>query len=131
MFCSLVLKYTIYYAGFIVIASSVLENVTLMHVYIFAQHWVTYLADNSESAEHFYMLTVLTAMSKDAATKATVSVRIAGDKGASAKHALCDQNVKLFQRGAEDWFILAEDKSLGRLNDLTVWVDYSNTSPSW
>ena len=102
-----------------------------MHVYILPQRWVTYLADNGESAEHFYMLTVLTGISKHAATKAEVSVRIAGDNGTSAKHALRDQNVKLFQTGAEDWFILAEDKSLGRLNDLTVWVDYSNTSPSW
>ena len=102
-----------------------------MHVYILSQRWVTYLADNGENAEHFYMLTVLTGMSKEAATKARVSVRIAGDNGTSAKHALRDKNVKLFQRGAEDWFILAEDDSLGRLNDLTVWVDYSNTSPSW
>ena len=131
MLCSLFLIYTIYYAGFIVIASSILENVTLMHVYILPQRWVTYLADNGENAEHFYMLTVLTGMVNEAATKARVSVRLGGDNGTSAKHALRDKNVKLFQRGAEDWFILAEDNSLGRLNDLTVWVDYSDTSPSW
>ena len=102
-----------------------------MHVYLLSQHWVTYLDDNGESAEHFYMLTVLTGMSKESATNASVFVRIGGDKGTSAKHALRDKNVKLFQRGAEDWFILAEDDSLGRLSDLTVWVDYSNTCPSW
>ena len=92
---------------------------------------MTYLADNGESAEHFYMLTILTGMYKNAATKATVSVCIGGDNGTSAKHILQDKNVKLFETGAEDWFILAEENSLGSLNNLTVWVDYSDTSPSW
>ena len=60
-----------------------------------------------------------------------MSLRITGDKGTSAKHTLHDEHAKVFQNGEEDWFILAEENSLGRLQFVTVWVDYSNTSPSW
>ena len=96
-----------------------------------SQRWVTYLADNVDNADHFYMVTVLTGMSKNSGTTATVSISITGAQGISATHTLCDHNVQLFQTGAEDWFLLAEDNSLGRLKGLNVWVDYSNTSPSW
>ena len=70
-------------------------------------------------------------MSKNAATMAEISVCITGDQGKSAKHKLEDENIRLFQTGKEDWFIMAETKSLGRRKELTVWVDYSNTEPSW
>ena len=70
-------------------------------------------------------------MSKKAATTADISLRITGDKGKSAKHKLEDENIRLFQTGEEDWFIMAETKNLGRLKELTVWVDYSDTAPSW
>ena len=92
---------------------------------------MTYLADNKESADHFYMAAVLTGMSTHSATSATVSIRLKGDKGNSAKHTLDDTNFRLFQAGEEDWFILAEENTLGSLNRITIWVDYSNTSPSW
>ena len=92
---------------------------------------MTYVGDNHDSAEHFYMVAVLTSMLKDSGTTAKVSIRITGEEGTSATHMLHDKNVKLFQTGAEDWFVLAEDNSLGRLKGLTVWVDYSNTAPSW
>ena len=70
-------------------------------------------------------------MSKEAATTAEISVCVKGDQGTSATHKLEDENVLLFQTSEEDWFIMAETKSLGRLKELTVWVDYSNTAPSW
>ena len=92
---------------------------------------MTYVSDNHDSADHFYMVAVLTSMLKDSGTTARVSIRITGDEGSSATHMLHDNNVKLFRTGAEDWFVVAEDTSLGKLNDLTVWVDYSNTTPAW
>ena len=92
---------------------------------------MTYLADNAYNAEHFYMVTVLTGMLKHSATTATVYISLTGDKATSAKHLLGDNNVKLFQASGEDWFILAEKYTLGRLKSLTVWVDYSNSSPAW
>ena len=92
---------------------------------------MTYLADNKESADHFYMAAVLTGMSKNSATTAKVSIRLKGDNGRSAEHTLDDTNFRLFQTGEEDWFILAEENSLGSLKRITVWVDYSNTAPSW
>jgi len=92
---------------------------------------VTYLADNIGGASYLYTITVFTGMSKEAATTAEISVCVKGDHGTSATHKLEDENVLLFQTGEEDWFIMAETKSLGRLKELTVWVDYSNTAPSW
>ena len=92
---------------------------------------MTYLADNVDGASYIYIITVLTGMFKKSATTAKVSIRIMGDKGTSEKHTLYDKNAQLFQPGDEDWFILAEAKCLGRLKGLTVWVDYSNTAPSW
>ena len=92
---------------------------------------MTYLADNVGGACYLYTITVLTGMSKEAATTADISLRITGNRRNSAKHKLEDNNVRLFQTGEEDWFIMAETKSLGRLKELTVWVDYSNTEPSW
>ena len=106
-------------------------NDCVIYVYIPSQRWVTYLADNVDTAQHFYMVTVLTGMSKYSATTATVYISLTGDKATSAKHLLGDNNVKLFQNSGEDWFILAEEHTLGRLNGLTVWVDYSHTSPAW
>ena len=103
----------------------------VIYVYTPSQRWVTYLADNADNAEHFYMVTVLTGMFKNSATTATVYISLTGDKATSAKHLLGDNNVKLFQTSGEDWFILAEDNTLGKLKELTVWVDYSNTSPAW
>ena len=92
---------------------------------------MTYLADNVDNADHFYMVTVLTGMSKNSGTTAKVSISITGAHGTSATHTLDDQNTLLFEAGAEDWFILAEDRNIGKLKGLNVWVDYSNTSPSW
>ena len=92
---------------------------------------MTYLADNAEGDSCMYIITVLTGIFKASATTAKVSIRIWGDQGKSAKHMLDDDNAQLFQPGEEDWFIMAETKSLGRLKGLTVWVDYSNTDPSW
>ena len=77
------------------------------------------------------MVTVLTGMSKNSGTTATVSISITGTQGTSATHTLDDQNAQLFQTGAEDWFLLAEERDIGKMKGLDVWVDYSNTSPSW
>jgi len=92
---------------------------------------VTYLADNDLKAEHLYIVTVLTGMKKGAGTKATVSLRLTGENGRGIKHVLADDHVALFQVSAEDLFVIAEKINLGRITHVSLWVDYSNTSPAW
>ena len=36
-----------------------------------------------------------------------------------------------FQRGSHDVFVVASDRSLGRVSRLTVWHDNSGTAPGW
>ena len=95
------------------------------------QRRVTYVADNDVDANHFYIVTVLTGMGNGASTKATISIRLKGEKGKGMVHVLADNNIELFQIGAEDLFVVAEKTNLGRINEVSVWVDYSNTAPAW
>ncbi|KAI0211040.1 Polycystic kidney disease protein 1-like 2 [Lamellibrachia satsuma] len=95
------------------------------------QHRVTSLADNASDAHYYYLVTVLTCMMTQAGTTAYVSICMTGDKGPDAKHRLDDNNIVLFQVGSKDWFFVAEKGSLGILNTIDVWVDYSDTSPAW
>ena len=92
---------------------------------------MTYLADNDVKAKHLYIVTVLTGMKTGAGTKATVSLRLTGENGRGTKHVLADDNVELFKVSAEDLFVVAENKKLGRITHVSLWVDYSNTSPAW
>jgi len=64
-------------------------------------------------------------------TTANVSVKLSGEEdGASGgvRH-LCRPGS--FQRGSRDVFVVATDRSLGRLGLLTVWHDNTGTSPGW
>ena len=92
---------------------------------------MTYLADNAVGANHLYIVTVLTDMMKGASTKAVVSLRLMGEFGIGERHVLADDHVTLFQVNADDIFVVAERKDLGRITHITLWVDYSNTSPAW
>ena len=92
---------------------------------------MTYLADNAVGADHMYIVTVLTDMMTGADTKAMVSIRLMGEYGLGDKHVLADDHIELFQISAEDIFIVAERNDLGRITHITLWVDYSNTSPAW
>jgi len=92
---------------------------------------VTYLADNDLTANNLYVVTVLTGMRQKAGTNANVSLRLVGENGRGVKHVLADDHVELFQVGAEDWFVVAERKRLGRITHVCLWVDYSNKSSVW
>ena len=92
---------------------------------------MTYLADNNVEAKYLYIVTVLTGMMKGAGTKAKVSIRMTGEIGTGTKHALADDHISLFQVGAEDLFIVAERHNLGRITNVSLWVDYSDTTPAW
>ena len=36
-----------------------------------------------------------------------------------------------FQTGGEDWFLLTTEESLGELETLDVWLDFTGLYPSW
>ena len=70
-------------------------------------------------------------MMKGSGTKAKVSIRLMGEYGIGDKHVLADDHIELFQVSAEDMFIVAERTNLGRITHITLWVDYTDTSPAW
>ena len=92
---------------------------------------MTYLADNNVEATNLYIVTVLTGMMKGAGTKAKVSIRLTGENGRGAKHVLADNHISLFQVSDEDLFVVAERHNLGRITEVSLWVDYSDTTPAW
>ena len=92
---------------------------------------MTYLADNAVDAENLYIVTVFTNMTKGSGTKGKVFIRLMGEFGVGHKHELADNHIVLFHASAEDMFIVAENKNLGRITHITLWVDYSNTTPAW
>ena len=91
---------------------------------------MTRVAD-AHNAHYAYLLTIFTGMKRGAGTEGEVSMCMNGDEGHGAMHDMIDSTVRLFEAGAEDWFIIAEKRSLGKLDSVTVWVDYSDTTPSW
>ena len=92
---------------------------------------MTYLADNPADADYFYLIAVLTGWTKNAATTASVAMYLIGEEGTSATHVLEDKYVELFQIGSEDWFVVAEKASLGKLKSLVVWHNCSGDIPTW
>ena len=94
------------------------------------QRTVTRVADDP-SAHYAYALTIFTGMYRGAGTEGDVSMCMSGDQGTGVRHDMRDSTVRLFEAGAEDWFIVAEKRSLGKLDSVTVWVDYTDTTPSW
>jgi len=59
-----------------------------------------------------------------------VSVKLLGEDGTSGgvRH-LCRPGS--FQRGSHDVFVVACDRSLGRVCRLTIWHDNGGTAPGW
>ena len=103
----------------------------MLYGYMSLQRRLTFLSGNAEDASYIYVISVLTGMYTKARTKATVSITLFGDQGESVKHALEDNNVRLFKTGAEDWFVLAETSSLGELKSIVLSIEYTNTLHYW
>jgi len=63
-------------------------------------------------------------------TTANVSVKLSGEGGTSpgVRH-LCRPGS--FQRGSRDVFVVASDRSLGRVSRLVVWHDNTGAAPGW
>uniref|UniRef100_G3WX93 Polycystin 1 like 3, transient receptor potential channel interacting n=1 Tax=Sarcophilus harrisii TaxID=9305 RepID=G3WX93_SARHA len=92
---------------------------------------VTILADNSPSSQSYYLIQVFTGYRRRAATTAKVILILYGSEGRSDPHHLSDPHKVVFEKGAQDVFLLTTRSPLGELHSIRLWHDNSGTSPSW
>ncbi|XP_043837143.1 polycystic kidney disease protein 1-like 3 [Dromiciops gliroides] len=92
---------------------------------------VTILADNYPSSRSHYLIQVFTGYRRRAATTAKVILILYGSEGRSDPHHLSDPQKVVFERGAQDIFLLSTRSPLGELHSIRLWHDNSGTSPSW
>ena len=99
--------------------------------YLSLQSRVTFLTDNAQDSTYLYLISVLTGMHKASGTKATVSIKLVGVQGESAKNVLENHSARLFKTGSEDWFLLAETSCLGKLTSIVLSIHYTNKQHNW
>ncbi|XP_077374484.1 polycystin-1-like protein 2 [Festucalex cinctus] len=92
---------------------------------------ITVLEDNDPLAEYCYMLTISTGHRHGASTSSQVTLTLLGTEGESEPHHLTDDEKLLFERGAEDVFLLTTHFSLGELQSIRLWHDNSGAHPAW
>uniref|UniRef100_F7DDR6 Polycystin 1 like 3, transient receptor potential channel interacting n=1 Tax=Monodelphis domestica TaxID=13616 RepID=F7DDR6_MONDO len=92
---------------------------------------VTILADNYPNSQSHYLIQVFTGYRRRAATTAKVVLILYGSEGRSDPHHLSDPQKVVFERGAQDVFLLTTRIPLGELHSIRLWHDNSGTSPSW
>ncbi|XP_057707318.1 polycystic kidney disease protein 1-like 2 isoform X1 [Corythoichthys intestinalis] len=92
---------------------------------------ITMLEDNDPLAEYCYMLTIGTGHRHGASTSSQVTLTLLGTEGESEPHHLTDLEKPLFERGADDVFLLTTHFSLGELQSIRLWHDNSGTHPAW
>ncbi|XP_077451223.1 polycystin-1-like protein 2 [Stigmatopora argus] len=92
---------------------------------------ITMLDDNDPLAEYCYMLTIGTGHRHGASTSSQVTLTLLGTEGESEPHHLTDLEKPLFERGADDVFLLTTHFSLGELQSIRLWHDNSGTHPAW
>ncbi|XP_019742004.1 polycystic kidney disease protein 1-like 2 [Hippocampus comes] len=92
---------------------------------------ITVLEDNDPLAEYCYMLTIGTGHRHGASTSSQVTITLLGTEGESEPHHLTDLEKPLFERGAEDVFLLTTHFSLGELQSVRLWHDNSGAHPAW
>uniref|UniRef100_A0A3Q2YJ39 Polycystic kidney disease protein 1-like 2 n=1 Tax=Hippocampus comes TaxID=109280 RepID=A0A3Q2YJ39_HIPCM len=92
---------------------------------------ITVLEDNDPLAEYCYMLTIGTGHRHGASTSSQVTITLLGTEGESEPHHLTDLEKPLFERGAEDVFLLTTHFSLGELQSVRLWHDNSGAHPAY
>lgn len=92
---------------------------------------MTLLEDTHPCAQYNYMLSVQTGSRKAAGTSANVTVKLIGLETESETHRLSDPLKPLFERGADDVFLLATPFPLGDLRSVRLQHDNTGEHPSW
>ncbi|CAG5121985.1 unnamed protein product, partial [Candidula unifasciata] len=92
---------------------------------------VTVLEDNSPFYNYLYLVCVVTGWSGSSATSSNVYIYLNGSWNISESHVLRDPLRRLFEAGAENWFMLTTRHDIGDLISVVVWTDFSGPHPSW
>lgn len=85
----------------------------------------TPLPDNISKDKYLYEIQVFTGDRDAAATDSRVNFILSGDDDETDVRCLQDPNRKLFRRGAQDIFVMAVARKLGRLTYMRIWHDNS------
>ena len=99
-------------------------------LYTFFQQGVIVISTGEDSDYH-YLVTVITGWQRNAGTSATVAMDMVGSLGVIETLVLADPTRCVHESGAETWFLIATDETLGELSELRVWHDCSGIFPSW
>ncbi|KAM6979585.1 polycystin-1-like protein 2 [Aplochiton taeniatus] len=92
---------------------------------------MTLLEDTHPCAQYNYLLSVQTGSRKAAGTSANVTVKLIGLETESETHHLSDREKPVFERGADDMFLLATPFPLGDLRSIRLQHDNTGGHPSW
>ncbi|CAC5409625.1 PKD1L2 [Mytilus coruscus] len=93
----------------------------------------TFLCDNQQSDEYFYMIAVHTGLRPGSGTKSNVCFILSGDTDDSGIRLLSDGERQGFETNSVAFFMMSTHKSIGDLSYLRIWHDNSgdgNTN-SW
>ncbi|GAU89096.1 hypothetical protein RvY_01690 [Ramazzottius varieornatus] len=90
------------------------------------------LLDNDPNDTYFYVLTVSTGARPKAGTSAKVGIVLKGTHDQTEPHILNDVlDMKFFETGGEDSFLLATSDYLGELQTISIWHNGEGSRPSW
>ncbi|CAH1264358.1 PKD1L3 [Branchiostoma lanceolatum] len=91
------------------------------------------IADNNESDEKFYLLTVYTGMKAGSGTSSKAGIILHGADGDTGPRPLAASKNQVFKRGSISSFLLSTSVDLGDLTHLHVWHDNSGAGgdSSW
>ncbi|XP_035680498.1 uncharacterized protein LOC118418574 [Branchiostoma floridae] len=91
------------------------------------------IADNNESDENFYLLTVYTGMKAGSGTSSKAGIILHGADGDTGARPLAASKNQVFKRGSISSFLLSTSAELGDLTHLHVWHDNSGAGgdSSW
>ncbi|KAI8514732.1 Vacuolar protein sorting-associated protein 54, partial [Branchiostoma belcheri] len=83
------------------------------------------IADNKESDENFYLLTVYTGLKSGSGTSSKAGIILHGADGDTGPRPLAASKNQVFQRGNICSFLLSTTENLGQLTNVHVWHDNS------
>ena len=99
-------------------------------LFTFFQQGVIVISTGAD-ADYHYLVTVITGWQRNAGTSATIAMDMVGSLGVIDTLVLAEPTRCVHESGAETWFLVATDETLGELSELRVWHDCSGIFPSW
>ncbi|TRY95089.1 hypothetical protein DNTS_004183 [Danionella cerebrum] len=92
---------------------------------------ISVLEDNDPLAEFRYLVRIRTGHRMGSSPSSRVILTLQGSEGVCEPHLLTDPEKPVFERGAEDLFLVSCAFSLGELRSIRLWHDNSGDHPAW